>query len=240
MGARVNPGASPGALPGFVLHPGWGFPAEALAPWAGALARRWPGAPVRLLERGYFRGPSGAAPPPAPEPGVDWIGIGHSFGHAVLRQSGTPWRGLVALHGFTRFCRRPGQPQGTPPRLLDAMRARLRTEPQAVLQDFYRLCGDADRSPAGAPDLDRLDADLLALRELDLAPADAPLLVLASRGDAVVPPALTEACFPAGMAGLAWREGDHCAWLRAVEEGVDLVAGWLERLPPAPGREGAR
>lgn len=238
MGARVSAGAAPGMSPGFVLHPGWGFPADALAPWAEALARRWPGAPVRLQDRGHFRGDSGTASPPAPGPGIGWIGIGHSFGHAVLRQSGTPWRGLVALHGFTRFCRRPGRPQGTPPRLIDAMRARLKTEPQAVLQDFHRLCGDAQRLPPAEPDLERLDADLLALRELDLPPADAPLLVLASRGDAVVPPALTEACFPAGEAELAWREGDHCAWLRAAQEGVDLVADWLDRRLPAPAGEG--
>ncbi|WP_157991490.1 alpha/beta fold hydrolase [Caldimonas tepidiphila] len=218
---------------GFVLHPGWGFAADALAPWAGALARRWPEAPVLAWERPYF----GAAARPRPADEVRWIGIGHSFGHALLRQAELPWQGLVALHGFSRFCRRPQQPQGTPPRLLDAMRARLQAEPQGVLADFHRLCG-SERQPPGLPDVAALDEDLLALRELDLAPATVPLLALASRDDAVVPAALSEACF-AGRAELRWRDGDHCAWLRAADEGVAQLADWLAGLPSRDSACGA-
>lgn len=214
-----------GARPfGFVLHSGWGFAADALDGWAEALARQWPQAPQQVCERGYF----GPAREPVLDAAVDWIGIGHSFGHALLRQKAGPWAGWVALHGFTRFCRRPGRPQGTPPRLLDAMRARLQSEPAAVLADFRRLCGSAAPLPEAPPRLQPLGDDLLALRELDLPPSALPTLALASRDDAVVPPALTEACF-AAEAELHWRDGGHCAWLHAASEGVARVADWLAR-----------
>lgn len=164
------------------LH-GWGFDAEAWRSWATA----FPGRPMVLLDAGYF-GPERLALPENPD---GWLGIGHSLGFASLLGMDVPWRGLVGLGAFLRFCARPGQETGTPPETLDAMLSRLETDPADVLARFLRRCGLKGHTP-GAPTsdgLDRLRRDLRTLRSLDLsAPGGVPpLLLLHAADDRIAP-----------------------------------------------------
>ena len=145
-----------------------------------------------LLDAGYF-GPQRLELPPNPQ---GWVGIGHSLGFARLLGMDVPWRGLIGLGAFLRFCAAPGQDSGTPPQTLDAMSARLESDPQDVLARFVRRCGLVGQRPSlpSAQGCERLRHDLTLLRDLNLAPqADVPpVLLLHAADDRIAPLALAE------------------------------------------------
>ena len=151
-----------------------------------------------------------------------WLGVGHSLGFARLLALGLPWRGLVGLGGFLRFCSKPGQPTGTPTDLLDAMISRLDTAPQDVLARFHKRCGHIvtplPTSPAA--DLARLRADLELLRNLDLATPKRPVptLLIQAQDDRIVPPNLA-------------REAHACLSEPAPGSRLELLASGGHALP---------
>lgn len=173
-------------MTGVVLLHGWGLGPSTWDAWLPALG----GAPVALLDAGYFGPPRLDLPP-----GADgWVGVGHSQGFARLAAMDIPWRGLVGLGAFLHFRPVPAHPAGTPPETLDAMLARLDENPPNgaadVLTRFRRRCGLKDFPvPALAQEgLDRLRADLAALRDLDLAATPAcPTLLLHAADDRIAP-----------------------------------------------------
>ena len=65
-----------------------------------------------------------------------WIGIGHSFGFSRLLS--LPLQGLVSLSGFVRLCAHSPLQTGTPLRIMNRMIAKFKTQPKAVLEDFYK------------------------------------------------------------------------------------------------------
>ena len=123
-----------------------------------------------------------------------WLGVGHTLGFARLLALDLPWRGLVGIGGFLRFCQKPGKSGGTPTDLLDAMLARLDTTPLDVLARFHKRCGHRiDRLPALPADgLERLRTDLAHLRDLDLSRPTRPVptLLVHALDDRIVPPDL--------------------------------------------------
>lgn len=170
-------------MTGLVLLHGWGYGPWVWSDWVAAFPER----PVAVLDAGYF-GPESLDIPYNPD---GWAGIGHSQGFARLLGLNISWRGLVGFGAFLRFCRLPGQDSGTPPELLDAMLARLDTDPADVLRRFTRRCGQEARCHAPLDDagLKRLHADLRYLQALDLvAPrVAAPTLLAHAADDRIVP-----------------------------------------------------
>lgn len=175
-------------MTGLVFLHGWGFGPEAWTPWVNAFSDR----PVALLDAGYY-GPERLVLPPCPD---GWIGIGHSLGFSRLLAMEIPWRGLVGFGGFLRFCALQPTGGGVPPDTLDAMIARLATDPMDVLRRFLRRCGTKDQQqrPPTPEGLSRLRRDLLFLRGPGLtAPVVPPsTLLIHAADDRIVPLALAE------------------------------------------------
>lgn len=210
---------------GFALCHGWSFDASALAPLQAALASRFPQAACLLFDLGF----TGHARTPPLTPDRQWIALGHSYGFAWLMQQPVPWQAVVSINGFTRFCRRPGHPEGTPLRLVDAMRERLMGEPRATVQEFYRRCGAVEPTPEHLDAL-RLHDHLTRLRDLEQTLPPCPALALATQDDAIVPLALSRACFQRPGCTLDELPGDHMRLLREPAACVDAVARLLENF----------
>lgn len=177
-------------MTGLVFLHGWGYGPQT---WDG-LAKGFGEAPVVVLDAGYFS-PRHLAIPENPD---GWLGVGHSLGFARLLQMDMPWRGLVGIGGFLRFCQKPGRDSGTPPAMLNSMLARLDAAPEEVLARFHKRCGHrlAPLPTPGAVGLALLRADLEHLRDLDVnldvaAPArPVPTLFIQAQDDRIVPPDL--------------------------------------------------
>ncbi len=210
---------------GFAFCHGWSFDAQALTALQAAVAQHFPHAPQACFDLGFHQ----AAQSPQLAPQVQWIAIGHSYGFAWLLQQSHPWQAAISVNGFTRFCRRPGQPHGTPTRLVDAMLARLAEDAPAVVKEFQVRCG----MPASAPadyDQPMLLRHLIGLRELDLSLPACPVLALATGDDPIVSPALARACFMQASSTLQEFAGDHTCLLRAPAPAAAAIAEFTESL----------
>ncbi|MBU1041781.1 MAG: alpha/beta hydrolase [Proteobacteria bacterium] len=219
-------------MTGLVLLHGWGYGPET---WDG-LANAFGNAPVVILDAGYFS-PSKLTIPDNPD---GWLGVGHSLGFARLLQMDIPWRGLVGIGGFLRFCQKPGKTTGTPPAMLDAMLARLNSAPEEVLARFHKRC-DHRVSPLptpGAEGLALLRADLSHLRDLDQ-PAPArpmPTLFIQAQDDRIVPPDLpreAQSLFSAALAGSRLIEldtGGHALPMTRAQDCQRLIQEFLHDL----------
>lgn len=210
---------------GFAFCHGWSFDAQALAPLRQALLQRLPDAACASFDLGFHGAPQ---VPQLPQE-IHWIALGHSYGFAWLLQQPQPWHAAISLNGFTRFCRRPGHPEGTPVRLLQAMQAQLARDAHGTVRDFHARCG-MPVAPALALDQAALLNHLDRLRELDLALPDLPTLALATRDDAIVPPALTHACFAQANCTLREFAGDHMHLLREPDATADAIAAFTRNL----------
>jgi pimeloyl-[acyl-carrier protein] methyl ester esterase len=209
------------------LH-GWGYGPWVWPDWAAAFPER----PVVLLDAGYF-GPEALAIPDNPD---GWVGVGHSQGFARLLGLDVPWRGLIGFGAFLRFCRLPGRESGTPPELLDAMLARLDTDPADVLRRFTRRCGQEARcrAPLDEAGLQRLREGLRSLQRLELAAPRhaAPTLLAHAADDRIVPLALAqEACDRLPGARLSvFDTGGHVLPFARTADCIQLVREFLHGL----------
>jgi pimeloyl-ACP methyl ester carboxylesterase len=165
-----------------VLLHGWGFGPEV---WDGvevALQAYGPTLPPRQrLDLGYF----GPAALNLPQGGLL---VGHSYGALWLLQNSDSAVPLLAVNGFARFCCGDGQAEGTPPRLLARMRARLGEDPQGTLDAFRARCGAGPAAGQGRPDA--LAEGLAALQDARATLVGRRLFALAGADDPIVPPAL--------------------------------------------------
>lgn len=189
-----------------VLLHGWGFAPDVWDPVEAALPALAPAAPARRrLDLGYF-GEAALDLPPAS------LLVGHSYGVLWLLQNADPALPLVAVNGFARFCSGDGQAEGTPPRLLARMQARLGDDPQGTLDAFRARCGAGPAALPGRPEA--LAQGLAALRDDDARAtlAGRKIFALAGADDPIVPPALALEAF-------------------GGDPGRDLVAGGGHMLP---------
>lgn len=194
----------------FVFVHGWGFHPGV---WADVVAQL-PEADVSLVDLGFVAG--------GPASGNDWpddaIAVGHSLGLLwLLKEGGARFRGLVSVQGFDRFC--PHVPETR----VAALKRGLVRDPGGTLKAFWSSCGAPDFADPGALDVARLDEGLDWLMHWDAEEAkkrlECPVLTLAARDDAIVPPAMSEAVWghnpilwsPDGAHVLPLRHPDWCA-----------------------------
>jgi len=173
-------------MTGLVFLHGWGFGASTWDRWLADFGSR----PLHCLDAGYY-GPANLSLPENPN---GWIGIGHSLGFARLAQFPIRWKALVGLGAFLHFCPTAQFPTGTPAATLDSMTARLDISACDVLARFQKRCGlKIATAPSPTPEgLTRLRTDLLALRDLDMAPLACPTLLLHAKDDRIAPVVLAE------------------------------------------------
>src|SRR5262245_51297541 len=172
----------------FVLVHGWGFHAGIWADFTNYLDS----AEVTLVDLGFVAGgPKGATEWP-----TDAIAVGHSLGLLWLLKHGQGrFRGLVSIQGFDCFCCHIALSR------VQALKRGLEREPHGTLQAFWRSCGAAGFDEPEALNVARLDEGLDWLMHWDAREAKdgltCPALALASRDDAIVPPAMSEAIWQA-------------------------------------------
>lgn len=184
---------------------GWAFTPAFWEPVIGELAD----IPSHCLDLGFF-GPERLDAPHALA-NAPVVGVGHSLGLMwLLRHGKIPLRGLVSLGGFTVFTAMEDVPCGVSSTAVKVMRRGLGRDHAAVLETFHRNCGTP---PAFRPDfasarperlIEGLDWLLTWDERTSLEQSGVPLSALAARDDAIVPPALTSACFAGKASRLEW------------------------------------
>jgi pimeloyl-[acyl-carrier protein] methyl ester esterase len=205
----------------FVLVHGWGFHAGLWADFVSQL----PGAEVALVDLGFVAGgPKGADDWPP-----DSIAIGHSLGLLwLLELGGGRFRGLVSVQGFDCFCCHVA------PSRVAALRRGLEKDAGGTLQAFWRSCGASGFALPQALNAGRLDQGLDWLMNWDARKAKeqltCPVLSLAARDDAIVPPSMTEAIWK--DAGVVWSpDGGHVLPLRHPRWCARHVLDFAKALP---------
>jgi pimeloyl-[acyl-carrier protein] methyl ester esterase len=177
----------------FVLVHGWGFHAGIWADFVSHID----GADTTLVDLGFVAG--------GPKSKMDWpsdaVAVGHSLGLLwLLQHGGHRFKGLVSVHGFDCFCCHVA------PSRVEALKRGLDREPRGTLQAFWRSCGAAGFALPEALNVPRLAEGLDWLMHWDARKAKdeltCPVLALASRDDAIVPPEMSEAI---------WRDR-HIVW----------------------------
>ncbi len=146
------------------------------------------GAEITLVDLGFVSG--------GPKGETDWppdaVAVGHSLGLLWLLQRGEgKFRALVSVQGFDCFCCHIA------PSRVTALKRGIAREPHETLQAFWRSCGAAGFALPEALNPARLEEGLDWLMHWDAREArrelDCPVLALATRDDAIVPPSMTEA-----------------------------------------------
>ncbi|WP_404378962.1 alpha/beta fold hydrolase [Caenispirillum salinarum] len=201
-----------------LLVHGWGFDA---ATWDAVRARLPGNATVHTVEFGFL----GAAPRLEVPEEVD-VAVGHSMGLLwLLTERSCRWDRLVSVNGFPRFTAAPDFAEGVPPRMVERMRRRLETAPEAVLDDFRARCGAGPA--AETPDPARLAWGLDLLQAGDGRPAPPGVAALAGDADPIVPPAMARAAFSFGGVGMV-AGGGH---LLPLSHPAEVAAVILEARP---------
>ena len=220
----------------YLLAPGWGLPAHSLQPLADALQQGASPVHCAALDLGFFGEP--LIPTIADE--RPWILVGHSYGfYYLLQHARQHWShinivGWVSVCGFTHFMRNPAEPKkpGTPRRALDAMRARLQTDPQATLQDFYQRCGLAnDLTVPYHYELSALSTHLALLQNAQTTLPMQPLLALAGERDEIVSPELSRVCFPPSpTVQVQWFDATHALPRTHATACAQVIQAWSTTL----------
>jgi len=210
----------------FVLVHGWGFNAAIWRDLAGYMRN----SEISYVDLGFIAGgPKGATTWPS-----DAIAVGHSLGllwllHRAGDEGHAPFRGLVSIQGFDRFC------PHIPPSRVAGMRRGLRRDANLTVQAFWRGCGTRPFASPGSLNIERLDEGLGWLMDWDETETKAKLacsiLALAARDDAVVPAAMSEAIW--GSDTIRWSStGGHVLPLKHPEWCANHVLDFAHALQP--------
>ncbi len=204
-----------------VLVHGWGFHAGIWDAFVACLGE----ASVTRIDLGFVAG--GAAN------GEDWpedaIAIGHSLGLLWLLQRGHGrHKALVSIQGFDRYC--PHVPVGR----VIALKRGVRSDPERTLQAFWQSCGAPDFADPAALRPEKLGEGLDWLMHWDAEAAKTglkcPIMTLASRDDAIVPPAMSAAVW--GDDEIIWsQDGGHVLPLSRPEWCAHHVLEFAHHLP---------
>lgn len=211
----------------FVFVHGWGFN---VAIWRD-LTLHMRTSEVSLVDLGFIAGGPKVATNKWPS---DAIAVGHSLGllwllHRAEEEGRAPFRGLVSIQGFDRFC------PYIPPSRLAVMRRGIRRNAYQTVEAFWRGCGTEPFASAEAVNVERLDEGLGWLLDWDASKAKAalacPTLALATRDDAIVPQAMSEAIW--GGDNIRWSEtGGHVLPLKHPEWCASHVLDFAHALQP--------
>jgi len=130
----------------FVFVHGWGFNAAIWRDLIGFMRT----SEVSLVDLGFIAG----GPPSASAWPRESIAVGHSLGalwllHRVGERGNAPFRGLVSIQGFDRFC------PPIPTSRVAGMRRGLRRDPGRTLDVFWQGCGTEPFAPPGALNVER-------------------------------------------------------------------------------------
>jgi pimeloyl-[acyl-carrier protein] methyl ester esterase len=185
---------------------------------------------ISYVDLGFIAGgPKAAAQWPS-----DAIAVGHSLGvlwllHRARQEGHAPFRALVSIEGFDRFC------PHIPPSRVAGMRRGLRRDAYQTVEAFWRGCGTELFAPADALNVERLDEGLSRLMDWDESKAKAelacPILALAARDDAIVPQAMTEAIWRSDT--IRWSDtGGHVLPLKHPEWCASHVLDFAHALKP--------
>ena len=203
---------------------GWGFNP---AIWRDVI-RNTGNAEVTLVDLGFIAG----GPRAATEWPCDAVAVGHSLGllwllHRAAEESRAPFRALVSIQGFDRFC--------PPISRVAGMRRGLRRDAYQTVEAFWRGCGTEPFASPGALNVGRLDEGLGWLMDWDETETNAalacPTLALAARDDAVVPQAMSEAIWRSDA--IRWSStGGHVLPLKHPEWCANHVLDFAHALKP--------
>jgi pimeloyl-[acyl-carrier protein] methyl ester esterase len=209
----------------FVFVHGWGFNAGIWGDLTGYMRN----SKVSLVDLGFIAGgPKAVTTWPS-----DAIAVGHSLGVLwLLHRAGEgnpPFRALVSIQGFDRFC------PHIPPSRVAGMRRELRRDAYQTVEAFWRGCGTEPFASPEALNVARLDEGLGWLMEWDETNARAelacPILALAARDDAVMPPAMSEAIWRSDT--ILWSDtGGHVLPLKHPEWCANHVLDFAHALQP--------
>jgi pimeloyl-[acyl-carrier protein] methyl ester esterase len=210
----------------FVLVHGWGFNPAIWRDVTGYMRN----SEISYVDLGFIAGgPKAAAQWPS-----DAIAVGHSLGvlwllHRARQEGHAPFRALVSIEGFDRFC------PHIPPSRVAGMRRGLRRDAYQTVEAFWRGCGTELFAPADALNVERLDEGLSRLMDWDESKAKAelacPILALAARDDAIVPQAMTEAIWRSDT--IRWSDtGGHVLPLKHPEWCASHVLDFAHALKP--------
>ena len=160
----------------FVFVHGWGFNAGIWRDLTGYMRNH----AFSLVDLGFVAG----GPPSASVWPKDAIAVGHSLGllwllHRAEEQGRVPFRGLVSIQGFDRFC--PPIPLSR----VAGMRRGLRRAAYQTVEVFWSGCGSEPFASPGALNVGRLDEGLGWLMDWDETETKACASVLA-RPDSVI------------------------------------------------------
>jgi pimeloyl-ACP methyl ester carboxylesterase len=219
-----------------LLH-GWGYDAGLWREVAPLLA----GYDVDIPDFGYFaqstKNPALATRRnDAHDARIPHLAVGHSLGALRwLVEDEAAWDALLIINGFPRFTASDDFPQGVQPRVLARMQRRFVQTPAAVLAEFQNACGAP--GPALPADPGPLAQGLAFLAGADgrarLAERRQDIHVLASRDDAIVPAALSDAAFAVlPPAQKHWcTSGGHALPLTRPEDCAALIRTVAAGLP---------
>lgn len=128
----------------FIFCHGWGFDQRIMHSLAQALRPYFPEAQHCFYDLGF----TGQTNLPEYRKNINhfYIAIGHSYGFPFLSQQPWPWSAMIAINGFTHFCKLPGKKHGLPLPILDNTYARLQTDTQKAIHEFHQRCGVAEQS----------------------------------------------------------------------------------------------
>ena len=210
----------------FVLVHGWGFNPSI---WRDVI-RNTGNAEVTLIDLGFISGgPKATTTWPS-----DSIAVGHSLGllwllHRAAEEGAAPFRGLISIQGFDRFC------PHIPPSRVAGMRRGLRRDAVQTLEAFWRGCGTTPFASPESLNVERLDEGLGWLMDWDESKARAaltcPTLAIAARDDAIVPAATSEVIW--GSDTIRWSDtGGHVLPLEHPEWCANHVLDFAHALKP--------
>jgi pimeloyl-[acyl-carrier protein] methyl ester esterase len=210
----------------FVFVHGWGFNAAIWCDLTGYMRN----SEISYVDLGFIAGgPKATTAWPS-----DAIAVGHSLGvlwllHRAADESCAPFRALVSIQGFDRFC------PHIPPSRVAGMRRGLRRDAYQTVEAFWRGCATKPFAPAGALNVERLDEGLGWLMDWDETETKAklacPILALAAPDDALVSAAMSEAIWRSDT--ILWSEtGGHVLPLKHPEWCANHVLDFAHTLKP--------
>ncbi len=179
---------------------GWGFAPEF---WYG-LAAELPEFSNEFVNLGFLGDVH-----PINDPNA--VYITHSMGLAWVVEQVSNCQSIVAINGFTKFCRDENWPNGVAPRMLERMIRQFDRAPETVWTEFMKNCGAIDPVYPATAKSDALSKGLQYLRDCDIRSKFENLsvdkLIIAGEQDRIVPEKLTRASF--GEDVIWYKEGNH-------------------------------